>query len=254
MRERIERLLDPGTPFLEIAALAAAGSTTAQRPARGHRHRHRPRQRPRGDDRRQRPHREGRHLLPAHGQEAPARPRRSPEENRLPCVYLVDSGGAFLPAAGPRCFPDRDHFGRIFYNEARMSARGHPADQRGASAPARPGGAYVPAMSDEAVIVKGRGTIFLGGPPLVKAATGEEVTAEELGGADVHCRISGVADHLRADDEHALAIGPRHRRRPDVAQGAPWDVRGARGPAATTRGSSAASFPGASARPTTCAR
>jgi propionyl-CoA carboxylase len=125
-------------------------------------------------------------------------------ENRLPCIYLVDSGGAFLPLQA-EVFPDRDHFGRIFYNQARMSALGIPqiAIVMGSCTA---GGAYVPAMSDEAVIVKNQGTIFLGGPPLVKAATGEEVTAEELGGADVHTRISGVADHMADDDAHALEI------------------------------------------------
>jgi acetyl-CoA carboxylase carboxyltransferase component len=125
-------------------------------------------------------------------------------ENRLPCVYLVDSGGIFLPhQAGT--FPDRDHFGRIFYNQARLSAMGIPqiAIVMGSCTA---GGAYVPAMSDETVIVREQGTIFIGGPPLVKAATGEEVTAEELGGADVHCRISGTADHYAQNDEHALAI------------------------------------------------
>ena len=125
-------------------------------------------------------------------------------ENKLPCIYLVDSGGAFLPLQD-EVFPDVDDFGRIFYNQATMSAAGIPqiASVMGSSTA---GGAYVPAMSDEAVIVKGTGTIFLGGPPLVKAATGEEVTAEELGGADVHTRISGVADHFAEDDEHALQL------------------------------------------------
>ncbi|MFV9503106.1 MAG: carboxyl transferase domain-containing protein [Oscillochloridaceae bacterium umkhey_bin13] len=125
-------------------------------------------------------------------------------ENRLPCIYLVDSGGAFLPMQSD-VFPDRDHFGRIFYNQAQMSALGIPqiASVMGSCTA---GGAYVPAMSDEVVIVKGTGTIFLGGPPLVKAATGEEVTAEELGGADVHTRLSGVADHFAEDDREALGI------------------------------------------------
>ncbi|HMQ29856.1 MAG TPA: carboxyl transferase domain-containing protein [Chloroflexaceae bacterium] len=145
------------------------------------------------------------------------------QENHLPCVYLVDSGGAFLPLQA-EVFPDRDHFGRIFYNQAQMSARGIPqiACVMGSCTA---GGAYVPAMSDEVVIVKGNGTIFLGGPPLVKAATGEEVSAEELGGADVHTRLSGVADHFAEDDREALGIvrdivanlGPR--RRP------PWELR-----------------------------
>ena len=126
-------------------------------------------------------------------------------QNRLPCIYLVDSGGAFLPLQDD-VFPDREHFGRIFYNQARMSAAGIPqvALVMGSSTA---GGAYVPAMSDETVIVRGTGTIFLGGPPLVKAATGEDVSAEDLGGASVHARISGVADHEALDDEHALAIG-----------------------------------------------
>jgi acetyl-CoA carboxylase carboxyltransferase component len=125
-------------------------------------------------------------------------------ENRLPCVYLVDSGGAFLPLQA-EVFPDREHFGRIFFNQARMSAERIPqiAVVMGSCTA---GGAYVPAMSDETIIVKGTGTIFLGGPPLVKAATGEEVTAEELGGADVHTRLSGVADYFAEDDEHALQI------------------------------------------------
>src|SRR5215212_2268330 len=126
------------------------------------------------------------------------------EQNHLPCIYLVDSGGAFLPLQA-EVFPDRDHFGRIFYNQARLSAKGIPqiAVVMGSCTA---GGAYVPAMSDETIIVKGTGTIFIGGPPLVKAATGEEVTAEELGGADVHTRVSGVADHLAASDDEALAI------------------------------------------------
>jgi acetyl-CoA carboxylase carboxyltransferase component len=125
-------------------------------------------------------------------------------ENRLPCLYLVDSGGAFLPMQD-EVFPDVDDFGRIFYNQAIMSAQGIP-QIAAVMGSCTAGGAYVPAMSDEAIIVKGTGTIFLGGPPLVKAATGEEVTAEELGGADVHTRISGVADHFAEDDEHALAL------------------------------------------------
>jgi acetyl-CoA carboxylase carboxyltransferase component len=125
-------------------------------------------------------------------------------ENGLPSLYLVDSGGAFLPLQA-EVFPDRDHFGRIFYNEARMSAAGL-AQVSVVLGSCTAGGAYVPAMSDETVIVKGRGTIFLGGPPLVKAATGEEVSAEDLGGGDVHTRLSGVADHLARDDEQALKL------------------------------------------------
>jgi acetyl-CoA carboxylase carboxyltransferase component len=126
------------------------------------------------------------------------------EQNHLPCIYLVDSGGAFLPLQAD-VFPDREHFGRIFYNQARMSAKKIP-QIAAVMGSCTAGGAYVPAMSDETVIVRGTGTIFLGGPPLVKAATGEIVTAEELGGADVHTRISGVADHLAENDEHALGI------------------------------------------------
>ena len=126
------------------------------------------------------------------------------EQNHLPCIYLVDSGGAFLPMQD-EVFPDANHFGRIFYNQARMSAKGIP-QIAAVMGSCTAGGAYVPAMSDEAIIVKGTGTIFLAGPPLVKAATGEDVTAEELGGADVHTRLSGVADHFAEDDEHALEI------------------------------------------------
>ena len=141
--------------------------------------------------------------------------------NNLPCVYLVDSGGAFLPLQA-EVFPDREHFGRIFFNQARMSALGIPQISA-VMGSCTAGGAYVPAMSDETVIVKGTGTIFLGGPPLVKAATGEEVSAEELGGADVHTRISGVADHFAEDDTHALSIVRNiveniryHHREPDT--------------------------------------
>ena len=128
-------------------------------------------------------------------------------DNRLPCLYLVDSGGAFLPAQD-EVFPDREHFGRIFYNQATLSALGVPqiAIVMGSCTA---GGAYVPAMSDESIIVKGEGTIFLGGPPLVKAATGEVVSAEELGGAEVHSRISGVTDHYAIDDHHAIGIARR---------------------------------------------
>src|SRR5947207_2502254 len=126
------------------------------------------------------------------------------EQNALPCIYLVDSGGAFLPLQS-EVFPDRDHFGRIFYNQARMSAAGIP-QIAAVMGSCTAGGAYVPAICDESVIVRGTGTIFLGGPPLVKAATGEEVTPEELGGADVHARTSGVVDHMAEDDEHALEI------------------------------------------------
>jgi len=156
-------------------------------------------------------------------------------ENRLPCVYLVDSGGAFLPLQAD-VFPDREHFGRIFFNQARMSSLAIPqiALVMGSSTA---GGAYVPAMSDETVIVKGTGTIFLGGPPLVKAATGEEVSAEDLGGAEVHARRSGVADHEALDDEHAIALGRsivRHLER--KAPAPPWDRREPEPPAVSARG------------------
>ena len=188
--------------------------------------------------------------------------------NRLPCVYLVDSGGAFLPLQD-EVFPDREHFGRIFYNQATMSKLAIPqiACVMGSCTA---GGAYVPAMSDETVIVRDQGTIFLGGPPLVKAATGEEVTAEELGGGDVHARTSGVVDHLAADDEHALEIvrsivstlprapqppwergipapprrGPRGHSRPRPAR-QPHSVRRARGPATDRRPIRAAGVQGA---------
>ena len=153
------------------------------------------------------------------------------EQNRLPCLYLVDSGGAFLPLQD-EVFPDRDHFGRIFFNQARMSAKGIPqiAVVMGSCTA---GGAYVPAMSDETIIVRGTGTIFIGGPPLVKAATGQDVTAEELGGADVHTRQSGVADYYATSDEHALAlarqiVGNLHGRKPEP----PWETAEPQPPAA----------------------
>jgi len=151
-------------------------------------------------------------------------------QNRLPCLYLVDSGGAYLPLQA-EVFPDRDHFGRIFFNQAQMSAQGIPqiAVVMGSCTA---GGAYVPAMSDETIIVRGTGTIFIGGPPLVKAATGQDVTAEELGGADVHARRSGVADHYATSDEHALALARSivrnlHTRRPDP----PWETAEPEAPA-----------------------
>jgi acetyl-CoA carboxylase carboxyltransferase component len=202
-RERVDRLVDPGTAFLELNALAAWEMYAGDAPSAGivtgigvv----------------------EGREcVIVANdatvkgGSYFPLtvkkhlRAQEVAEENRLPCLYLVDSGGAFLPLQA-EVFPDREHFGRIFYNQAQMSAKGIPqiAVVMGSCTA---GGAYVPAMSDETVIVRGTGTIFIGGPPLVKAATGQEVTAEELGGADVHARRSGVADHYATSDEHALAI------------------------------------------------
>jgi acetyl-CoA carboxylase carboxyltransferase component len=223
VRERIERLIDPGTAFLELSPLAASGLYDDEAPGAG--------------------------IVTGLGRvegtlcvvvandatvkggtyfpitvKKHLRAQEIALENRLPCVYLVDSGGAYLPLQAD-VFPDREHFGRIFYNQARMSAAGIPqvALVMGSSTA---GGAYVPAMSDETVIVRGTGTIFLGGPPLVEAATGEIVTAEELGGAAIHARRSGVADHEALDDEHALALGReiiRHlaRRPPEP----PWDRR-----------------------------
>jgi 3-methylcrotonyl-CoA carboxylase beta subunit len=202
-RDRVDGLLDPGSRFLELSPLAANGLYDDQAPAAG--------------------------IITGVGRVAGRecvvvandatvkggtyypitvkkhlRAQEVALHNHLPCVYLVDSGGAFLPRQDD-VFPDREHFGRIFYNQATMSARGIP-QIAAVLGSCTAGGAYVPAMSDEAVIVRGQGTIFLGGPPLVKAATGEEVTAEELGGGDLHSRVSGVTDHLAEDDAHALAI------------------------------------------------
>jgi 3-methylcrotonyl-CoA carboxylase beta subunit len=209
VRDRIDRLLDPGSPFLELSPLAAFGMYGAS-----------------ADDAYAVPSAsivtgigriQGRECMVVANDatvkggtyypltvKKHLRAQTVALENRLPCVYLVDSGGAFLPLQD-EVFPDREHFGRIFFNQANLSARGIPqiASVMGSCTA---GGAYVPAMSDESVIVRHQGTIFLGGPPLVKAATGEVVTAEELGGGDVHARISGVVDHLADDDAHALAI------------------------------------------------
>ncbi len=202
-RERIDQLLDDGSPFLEIAPLAANGMYDDECPGAGviagiglvH----------------------GRHVLVISNDatvkggtyypmtvKKHLRAQEIALENNLPCVYLVDSGGAFLPRQD-EVFPDRDHFGRIFYNQASMSARRIP-QIAAVLGSCTAGGAYVPAMSDETVIVRNQGTIFLGGPPLVKAAIGEVVTAEELGGGDVHSRVSGVTDHLAENDQHALEI------------------------------------------------
>ncbi len=202
-RERIAALLDPDTPFLELSGLAANGMYDDEAPAAGV---------ITGIGRVQ-----GRECLiiandatVKGGTYLPMtvkkhlRAQEIAQQNHLPCIYLVDSGGAFLPLQAD-VFPDREHFGRIFYNQAVMSAMEIPQISA-VMGSCTAGGAYVPAMSDEAVIVKGTGTIFLGGPPLVKAATGEEVTAEDLGGADVHTRISGVADHFAEDDYDAIAI------------------------------------------------
>ena len=203
VRERIARLLDPDTPFLEIAPLAADGLYDGEVPAAGI-------VTGIGSVR-------GREVMIVANDatvkggtyypitvKKHLRAQEIAFDNRLPCLYLVDSGGAFLPLQA-EVFPDRDHFGRIFYNQARLSAAGVP-QIAAVMGSCTAGGAYVPAMSDETVIVRGTGTIFLGGPPLVKAATGEEVTAEELGGAAVHARVSGVADHEADDDAHALAL------------------------------------------------
>jgi len=202
-RARIDALLDPNTPFLELSPLAAHAMYDGEAPGAGivtgvGRVSGREVMIVAND-----PSVKGGTYFPMTVKKH-LRAQEVAEQNNLPCVYLVDSGGAFLPLQS-EVFPDRDHFGRIFFNQAQMSARGIPqvAVVLGSCTA---GGAYVPAMSDETVIVKNRGTIFLAGPPLVKAATGEEVSAEELGGGDVHTRISGVADHLADDDVHALQI------------------------------------------------
>ncbi len=229
VRERIQRLLDPNSPFLEFSVLAGYGMYDGDEPPAGG-------------------------IITGigmiHGREVVIvandatvkggtyypitvkkhlRAQEIALENRLPCVYLVDSGGAFLPLQS-EVFPDRDHFGRIFYNMARMSAMGI-AQVSLVMGSCTAGGAYIPAMSDESIIVREQGTIFLGGPPLVRAATGEVVTAEELGGGDVHTRVSGVSDHLADNDEHALEIaraifenlGPRVRVDEVLPQDPPED-------------------------------
>ncbi len=227
-RDRVDALLDPGAPFLELSPLAAHGMYGGDAPAAGI---------ITGIGRVSRreclivandatvkggtyyPMTVKKHL----------RAQEVALHNRLPCIYLVDSGGAYLPAQD-EVFPDREHFGRIFYNQAQMSARGIP-QIAAVLGSCTAGGAYVPAMSDQAVIVRNQGTIFLGGPPLVKAATGEEVSAEELGGGELHSRVSGVTDHLAADDADALRIvrsivadlGPRSP--------APWETRPPEDPA-----------------------
>jgi 3-methylcrotonyl-CoA carboxylase beta subunit len=202
-RERVERLLDPGAPFLEIAALAANGLYHDEAPGAGMicgvgRVSGREVMIVAND-----PTVKGGAYFPMTVKKH-LRAQEIAAQNRLPCVYLVDSGGANLPHQA-EVFPDKEHFGRIFYNQARMSAEGIPqiACVMGSCTA---GGAYVPAMSDETVIVRNQGTIFLAGPPLVKAATGEVISAEELGGAETHGRKSGVVDHVAANDEHALEI------------------------------------------------
>jgi len=226
-RDRVQMLLDPGTPFLELSQLAAYGMYGDAAPSAG--------------------------IITGVGRVAGRecvivcndatvkggtyypitvkkhlRAQEVARENRLPCIYLVDSGGANLPNQD-EVFPDRDHFGRIFYNQATLSAQGVPqiAVVMGSCTA---GGAYVPAMSDESIIVANQGTIFLGGPPLVKAATGEIVTAEELGGGDVHTRLSGVADHLAANDAHALALARRIVATTNYSKPAAQQMRQARAP------------------------
>ncbi|WP_329132190.1 methylcrotonoyl-CoA carboxylase [Streptomyces sp. NBC_01476] len=232
-RDRVDGLLDPGSPFLELAPLAADGMYDGQAPAAG--------------------------VIAGIGRVAGRevvvvandatvkggtyypmtvkkhlRAQEVALDNRLPCVYLVDSGGAFLPRQD-EVFPDRDHFGRIFFNQATMSARGIP-QIAAVMGSCTAGGAYVPAMSDEAVIVRNEGTIFLGGPPLVKAATGEVVTAEELGGGEVHARVSGVTDHLAEDDAHALSIVRDIVATLPARDAPPWTVRPAEPPAVDPAG------------------
>jgi acetyl-CoA carboxylase carboxyltransferase component len=220
-RERIDRLCDPDTAFLELSALAAWEMYDGQAPAAGivtgigvv----------------------EGRECVIVANDatvkggtyfpltvKKHLRAQEIAEQNHLPCIYLVDSGGAFLPLQD-EVFPDRDHFGRIFFNQARMSAKGIP-QIAAVMGSCTAGGAYVPAMSDETIIVRGTGTIFIGGPPLVKAATGQDVTAEELGGADVHARRSGVADHYATSDEHALALVRQIVRHLQGRKRVPWEV------------------------------
>ena len=235
-RERVDRLLNPGAPFLELSPLAAHGLYGDEAPGAG--------------------------IITGVGRVAARevvvvandatvkggtyypmtvkkhlRAQEVALHNNLPCVYLVDSGGAFLPLQD-EVFPDREHFGRIFFNQATLSSRGIP-QIAAVMGSCTAGGAYVPAMSDECVIVRNQGTIFLGGPPLVKAATGEEVTAEDLGGGDLHARTSGVTDHLADNDEHALQIvrrivatlgrgadRPWERRRPEPPQADPAELLG----------------------------
>ncbi|MGH9370564.1 MAG: carboxyl transferase domain-containing protein [Vicinamibacterales bacterium] len=228
VRERIDKLLDAGSPFLELSPLAAWDLYDNEAPAAGI---------VTGIGRVS-----GREVLVVANDatvkggtyfpitvKKHVRAQQVALENRLPCVYLVDSGGAFLPLQA-EVFPDRDHFGRIFFNQARMSAERIPqiAVVMGSCTA---GGAYVPAMSDETIIVKGTGTIFLGGPPLVKAATGEEVSAEELGGADVHTRLSGVADYFAEDDEHALQLARTVVSTLNTAKSPPPDMTSPEDPA-----------------------
>ncbi|HPX36845.1 MAG TPA: carboxyl transferase domain-containing protein [Mycobacterium sp.] len=231
-RDRVDGVLDPGSPFLEVAPLAADGMYDDECPAAG--------------------------IITGIGRvsgrecmvvandatvkggtyypvtvKKHLRAQEIAAQNRLPCIYLVDSGGAFLPRQD-EVFPDRDHFGRIFFNQATMSAAGVP-QIAAVLGSCTAGGAYVPAMSDEAVIVRNQGTIFLGGPPLVKAATGEVVTAEDLGGGDLHSKISGVTDHLARDDRDALSIVRRIVSTLGPRTAPPWEVRPSVDPIADQR-------------------
>jgi acetyl-CoA carboxylase carboxyltransferase component len=221
VRDRIDSLLDPDTAFLELSSLAAFEMYDGEVPSAG--------------------------IVTGVGRvsgkevvivandatvkggtyypmtvKKHLRAQEVAEQNHLPCIYLVDSGGAFLPLQD-EVFPDKEHFGRIFYNQAQMSAKNIP-QIAAVMGSCTAGGAYVPAMSDEVVIVKEEGTIFLGGPPLVKAATGEEVSAEDLGGADVHTRTSGVADHLAENDEHAAALVRQIVANLNVEKRIPWTL------------------------------
>ena len=250
-RDRVMRLIDPGAPFLELSPLAANGMYDDAIHGAG--------------------------LITGIGRvegrecvivcndstikggtyypmtvKKHLRAQEIARENRLPCIYLVDSGGANLPHQ-TEVFPDREHFGRIFYNQATLSSLGIPqiAVVMGSCTA---GGAYVPAMSDETIIVKGQGTIFLGGPPLVKAATGEVVSAEDLGGADVHARKSGVADHMAADDAPCAVARAPHRRQPQHQEDRRHPAARRRASRPTTRPSSTASCRPTCASNTTCAR
>ncbi|MBC6981995.1 carboxyl transferase domain-containing protein [Caulobacter sp. 17J80-11] len=221
-RERVERLLDPGAPFLEVGQLAAGGMYDDEAPAAGvitgvGRVSGREVMVVAND-----PTVKGGAYFPMTVKKH-LRAQEIAAENRLPCVYLVDSGGANLPHQA-EVFPDREHFGRIFYNQARMSAKGI-AQIACVMGSCTAGGAYVPAMSDETVIVRNQGTIFLAGPPLVKAATGEVISAEDLGGAEVHGRRSGVVDHVAANDEHALEIVRSIVGNLNTVKDVPLDVR-----------------------------
>ena len=225
-RDRVEQLIDPGSPFLELSPMAAHGMYEGEAPGAG--------------------------VITGIGRVSGTecvivcndatvkggtypmtvkkhlRAQEIAAQNRLPCVYLVDSGGANLPRQD-EVFPDRDHFGRIFYNQATLSAQGI-AQIAVVMGSCTAGGAYVPAMSDESIIVKNQGTIFLGGPPLVKAATGEEVSAEDLGGGDVHTRLSGVVDHLAANDMHALQLARNAVARLNLQKPQPLALRPVREP------------------------